>query len=392
MTPYGDGTRCVRAGLPSPRPGQPFLPGPVFASAYHLDPAAGPMPGVDGYGRPDNATRRALEAAIGELEGGECVAVASGMAAVTAALLLLTRPGDTVLVPADGYYRTRSFAAEALPPRGVRVLTAPTAGPYPPLDGVRLVLLETPANPGLDVCDISALAARAHAAGALLAVDNTTATPLGQRPLDLGADLVVASGTKALAGHADLLLGYVCTRRPDLAAAIRDWRDTTGSIPGPFDCWLAHRSLATLDLRLARQTANAAALAALLANRPDVRSVRWPGLPTDPAYPLASRQMRRVPGCWRSNCRRVSTCGDSSRPPGSSPWPRPSVAPTPRPTGAPSGATTPPKGWYASPVAWRTPRIWSPTWPPRSMPPPATDHDRCSCRQRAVRPRARCRT
>lgn len=296
MTPYGDGTRCVRAGLPSPRPGQAFLPGPVFASTYHLDPAAGPMPGVDGYGRPDNATRRALEAAIGELEGGECVAVASGMAAVTAALLLLTRPGDTVLVPADGYYRTRSFAAEALPPRGVRVLTAPTAGPYPPLDGVRLVLLETPANPGLDVCAISVLAARAHAAGALLAVDNTTATPLGQRPLDLGADLVVASGTKALAGHADLLLGYVCTRRPDLAAAIRDWRDTTGSIPGPFDCWLAHRSLATLDLRLARQTANAAALAALLANRPDVRSVRWPGLPTDPAYPLASRQMRRVPG------------------------------------------------------------------------------------------------
>jgi cystathionine gamma-lyase len=293
---YGDGTRCVRAGLPAPRPGAPFLPGPVFASTYHLDPQTGPALGVDGYGRPDNATRRALEAAIGELEGGECVAFASGMAAVCAALLVLARTDDTVLVPADGYYQARAFATEALPPRGVRVLTAPTAGPYPPLHGVRLVLLETPANPGLDVCDIAALAEQAHAVGALLAVDNTTATPLGQRPLDLGADLVVASGTKALAGHADLLIGYVCARSPELAAAVRNWRDTTGSIPGPFDCWLAHRSLATLDLRLARQTANAAALAALLADRSDVLSVRWPGLPTDPAYPVATRQMRRIPG------------------------------------------------------------------------------------------------
>lgn len=298
--PWGDGTRCVRAGLPQPRPGEPFLPGPVLASTYHLDPVAGPVPGVDGYGRPDNATRRALEAAIGELEGGECVAFASGMAAVSAALLAFARAGDTVLVPADGYYKTRAFALQALPPRGVAVRAVPTAGPYPSLVDVRLALVETPANPGLDVCDIAALAATARASGrasgTLLAVDNTTATPLGQRPLDLGADLVVASGTKALAGHADLLFGYVCTRSPALAAAVRDWRDTTGGIPAPFDCWLAHRSLATLDLRLSRQSTNAAALAALLADRPEVLRVRWPGLPSDPAYDLASRQMRRIPG------------------------------------------------------------------------------------------------
>jgi len=292
----GDGTRCVHAGLPIAVPGRPFLPGPMLASTYHLDPVAGPVTGVDGYGRPDNASRRSLEAAIGALEGGECVAFASGMAAVSATLLVLARTGDTVVVPTDGYYKTRAFASTSLPPRGVTVHTAPTAGPYPALDGVRLLLLETPSNPSLDVCDIAELARRARAVGTLVAVDNTTATPVGQRPLDLGADLVVASATKALTGHSDLLLGYVCTRTPELAILLREWRDTTGAIPGGFESWLAHRSLATLDLRLARQSANAAAIAALLADHPAVRLVRWPGLKTDPAYPVAVAQMRRIPG------------------------------------------------------------------------------------------------
>ena len=289
-SPYGDGTRCAHAGLPRPVPGQPFLPSPVFGSAYHLGPD-GPEPGVAGYGRTDNATWLALEAAIAELEGGACVTFASGMAAVSAALLTLVRPGETVLVPADGYYKTRAFAAK-LP--GITVRAVPTAGPYPPLAGVRLLLLETPANPGLDVCDVAALSAEAHAAGALVAVDNTTATPLGQRPLDLGADLVVASATKALAGHSDLLLGYACARDEALAATLRDWRDHTGAIPGPLETWLVHRGIGTLDLRLARQSATAAAVASLLAERGV--PVRWPGLPTDPAYPIASRQMARIPG------------------------------------------------------------------------------------------------
>ncbi|MEV0393000.1 cystathionine gamma-lyase [Polymorphospora rubra] len=294
---YGDGTRCVHAGLPEPAPGQPFLPGPVFAAPYHLDPAGGDAAaGRDWYGRPGNPTRRHLEAAIGELEGGDCLAFASGQAALTALLLSVVRSGDTVVLPADGYFTVRSFANSVLAANGVTVRLVPTAGPHPSFEGVRLVLLETPANPGLDVCDIADLAARAHAAGALLAVDNTTATPLGQRPLDLGADLVVASGTKALTGHSDLLLGYLATRSPDLLAAVRTWRDNTGSVPSPFDAWLAHRSLATLDLRLARQSANAAAVAGALRNRSDVTGVRWPGLPDDPAYPVASTQMRRVPG------------------------------------------------------------------------------------------------
>ncbi|MBM7075659.1 cystathionine gamma-lyase [Micromonospora humida] len=295
-THWHDGTRCVHAGLPEPEPGQPFLPGPVFAAPYHLDPWQGPAATPNGYGRPDNPTRRLLEAAIGELEGGDCRVFASGQAAITGLLLAVLRPGDTVLLPADGYFPVRAFATATLAGMGVRVGFVPTAGPYPSFDDVRLVLLETPANPGLDVADIAAVADAAHAAGALVAVDNTTATPLGQRPLDLGADLVVASGTKALTGHSDLLLGYVAARSAELLETVTGWRTTTGAVPGAFDAWLAHRSLATLDLRLARQSANAAALVELLAGRPDVTGLRWPGRPEDPAYPVASRQLRRMPG------------------------------------------------------------------------------------------------
>src|SRR4051794_19213949 len=224
--PLGDGTRVVHAGLPEPEPGRPFLPGPVFAAPYHLDPEAGP--GLNGYGRPDNPTRRALEAAIGELEGGRVLAFASGQAAVTGLLLATLRAGDTVTVPADGYFPVRAFAEGTLRGLAVTPVQVPTAGPYPSFDGVRLVLLETPANPGLDVADIAAIAARAHDAGALLAVDNPTATPLGQRPLELGADLVVASGTKALTGHGDVVLGHVSTRSPELAEQLRAARTRGG--------------------------------------------------------------------------------------------------------------------------------------------------------------------
>ena len=282
----------VHAGLPAAEPGRPFLPGPVFAAPYHLDPVAGPQAGMPGYGRPDNPSRAALEAAIGELEGGECVVFASGMAAIAAVLqLAAARPGH-VLMPADGYYSARTLATQVLPD----VRFVPTAGPYPDFAGASLVLLESPANPGLAMCDVPALASAARAAGALVAVDNTTATPLGQRPLGLGADVSVGSGTKALAGHSDVVLGYACARSPDLVDALRSWRNLAGSVPGPFEAWLVHRSIGTLDLRLARQSANAAAVAEVLAGHPSVREVRWPGRPGDPAHDLAKRQLRRVPG------------------------------------------------------------------------------------------------
>jgi cystathionine gamma-lyase len=289
-----DGTRVVHAGLPDPEPNAPFLPGPVFAAPYHLDPASGP--GINGYGRSDNPTRRGLEAAIGELEGGPALAFATGQAAITGMLLATLRAGETVTLPSDGYYAVRAFAEGSLRRFGIDVTLVPTAGPYPSFAGVRLVLLETPANPGLDVCDLRAVSRAAHDAGALVAVDNTTATPLGQTPLALGADLVVASGTKALTGHSDVLLGYVATNDGALFDKVETWRKQTGAVPGAFDAWLAHRSIATLDLRLARQTQNAQAVASFLASRADVTGVRWPGLPGDPSYPIAKEQMRRIPG------------------------------------------------------------------------------------------------
>lgn len=281
MNSFGDGTRVVHAV--SGAPGEPFGAQPVFASSYHLG-------GQDYYGRASNPTWRALEDALGSLEGGECVVFPSGMAAISTLLRTVLSTGDTLVLPSDGYFLTRKFVSEM----DVAVVGVPTAGPYPSFEGVRLVLLETPSNPGLDVCDIAALVEVAHAAGALVAVDNTTATPLGQRPLELGADIVVASDTKAVAGHSDVLFGHVTMASAELAAKLRDARTLSGAIPGPFETWLALRGLGTLDLRLARQAENAEAIYSLLKGR--VANLRWPGAPEDPAYLVAAQQMRRFNG------------------------------------------------------------------------------------------------
>jgi len=295
--PGGDaplpGTRVVHAGLPEPVQGAPFLPGPTFASPYHL--AGDVDAALSGYNRHGNPTWARYEAALGELEGGDAVVFASGMAAIGAVLLPWLGPGDVLVAPADGYPGVRALAQEQLAPRGVEVRLVPTedAAIGAALDGATLVWLETPSNPGLDVCEVAALAAAAHAAGAAVLVDNTLATPLDQRPLELGADVSLASGSKALTGHSDLTFGHVATRDPERLAALRAWRVLGGAVPGPFEAWLAHRSLATLDVRLERQCANAQALAELLARRSDVSSVRYPGLPTDPAHAVAARQMRR---------------------------------------------------------------------------------------------------
>ncbi|MGE7384994.1 cystathionine gamma-lyase [Streptomyces sp. NPDC004126] len=292
---YGDGTRAVRAGLPEPAKNEPPLPGPVFAAHFHLP---GEVSGPYTYGRDTNPTWTLLERAVGELEapgdeGVETVVFASGMAAVSAVLLSQARTGDTVVLPSDGY-QALPLVREQLEAYGVRVRTAPTGrdAQLAALDGARLLWIETPSNPGLDVCDVRRLVAAAHAAGALVAVDNTLATPLGQRPLELGADFSVASGTKGLTGHGDLLLGYVVCRDPELAAAVRRWRKIVGAIPGPMEAWLAHRSLGTLQLRAGRQWGNALAVAEALADRPEVTGLRYPGLPSDPSHKTAARQMR----------------------------------------------------------------------------------------------------
>lgn len=284
-------TRVVHGGLPRATSGTPFLPGPVLAAPFHLRGAIDTSP--YGYARYANPTWSGYEAALGELEGGETVLFASGMAAVAAVLLELLGSGDVAVVPSDGYPGVRTIAAEQLPARGVQVREVPSdeQAIRAALPGASLAWIETPSNPGLAVLDVEALASAAHTAGALLAVDNTLATPLLQRPLELGADLSVASASKGLTGHSDLVLGYVACSDPQLAERLRAWRGLTGAIAGPLETWLAHRSLATLDVRHARQCANALALAGALAQRPDVHDLRYPGLAGDRAHELAARTL-----------------------------------------------------------------------------------------------------
>jgi cystathionine gamma-lyase len=286
---HGDSTRAAHAGLPAGADGEPFLPGPTFAAPYHLTGA--PEATRFGYGRNDNPTWARLEDALGELEGGQAVLFASGMAAVTAVVVPALAPGDVLVAPSDGYPGIRTIARDVLEPRGVQVRLVPTddAAVGAALPGATLVWLESPSNPGLDVLDIPALAAGAHAAGATVAVDNTLAGPLRQRPLELGADVSVTSASKHLAGHSDLVLGVVTVADDTRAGALRAWRTATGSIPGPFEAWLAHRSLATLALRLDRQEANAAAVAERLRERDDVADVRWPGVGSVVCFDLGSQ-------------------------------------------------------------------------------------------------------
>jgi cystathionine gamma-lyase len=288
-----DATRVVNAGRPEAAQGEPFLPGPTFAAPYHAagDPKSAPYT----YGRFGNPTWTRFEQALGELEGGEAVVFASGMAATAAILGTELRPGDVAVLPSDAYYTTRVLAGGFFAQAGLEVRTAPTAGDAQgaALDGARLLWIESPSNPGLDVCDIRALSEAARRSGAVVVVDNTTATILGQRPLDLGADISMASDTKALTGHGDLILGHVAVRDTERAQRLRTWRTQLGAIPGPMEVWLAHRSLATLDVRLERMGANALAIARFLRGRPEVRRVRYPGLPEDPAHAVAARQMTR---------------------------------------------------------------------------------------------------
>ncbi|QTD99607.1 cystathionine gamma-lyase [Streptomyces cyanogenus] len=295
----GDGTRVVRAGLPEPVKHEPTLPGPVFAAHFHLP---GEVTGPYSYGRDDNPTWTLLERAVSELEApgredAETLVFASGMAAISAVLFSQLRAGDAVVLPSDGYQVLPLVGAQ-LEAYGIEVRTAPTGGDaqLEVLDGARLLWIESPSNPGLDVCDIRRLAEAAHARGALVAVDNTLATPLGQRPLELGADFSVASGTKQLTGHGDVLLGYVTGRDAETMAAVRRWRKIVGAISGPMEAWLAHRSIATLHLRVDRQNATALAVAQALRQRPEVSDLRYPGLADDPSHKIASQQMRRY-GC-----------------------------------------------------------------------------------------------
>jgi cystathionine gamma-lyase len=241
-------TLILKAGYRPSGSAGPFVGGPQFSSVYTApgDPSQHPFT----YGRFHNPTWTAWEEALGVLDGGHAVSFASGMAAVVAVFGVCLRPGDVLVLPSDSYYTIRRVAEGWLKTIGVEVRMAPTRDAVQAtlLEGARLLWIETPSNPHLDVCDIDEMVHAARKHGALVAVDNTTATAYLQQPLALGADYVVASDTKALTGHSDVVLGHVATVDEEGAAALRTWRTQHGAIPGPMETWLAHRSLATLPL------------------------------------------------------------------------------------------------------------------------------------------------
>lgn len=231
---YGDSTRSLKAASPQPVSGQPVAPQAVLAATYHL--SGDDTGALDNYGRSSNPTWRQLESALAELEGGTGALVfGSGMAGIGAVLRALAKPGSTLAVPADGYYQVRRFAREDLAPAGVTVIEASSEQIYDAAAVADVVLAETPVNPSLDVVDLHRLATICRDRHARLVVDNTAATPLGQQPLSLGAHAVVASATKSLSGHSDLLAGYVAANEPELLAAVERQRLLAGAILGGFE-------------------------------------------------------------------------------------------------------------------------------------------------------------
>jgi cystathionine gamma-lyase len=263
----------------------------TMAATYH---SPGDATGYNQYGRFSNPTWDAVEKVLAHLEDAPCVAFPSGMAAIASIFFGLLKAGDRVLLPSDGYHTTRGLADRFLGKLGIGVDVRPTASF---LDGgfagYRLVFVESPSNPVLDICDIAAIAEAVHAAGGILAVDNTTMTPYGQRPLDLGADIVVAADTKAPNGHSDALFGHVASRNADMVTAVMDWRETSGSIPSPFDAWLVHRGLETLEVRFDRMCNSAELIARRLKDHPAIHGLRFPGLEGDPSHNRARIQMQR---------------------------------------------------------------------------------------------------
>jgi len=290
-----DATRVIRATLSEAVAGEPLHAGPVFAAPFHTvgDVATTQYT----YGRSHNPTWTHLERAIALLEtrdGSAGVRVfASGLAAVAAVFGAVLRAGETVVIQNGTYFAGRQLLEEMFAPMGVEVRGVRQEELVQPdvIDGAKLVWVETPSNPELDVTDIEAVALVAKEAGALLAVDNTTATPLGQRPLDFGADFSVCSDSKSMCGHSDLLLGHVAMCDAGLLERIDRQRTLTGAIVGPMEAWLAVRSLATLPLRLERSSANALAIAEFLAGRKEVSAVLYPGLKTHAGHAIAAAQM-----------------------------------------------------------------------------------------------------
>jgi cystathionine gamma-synthase len=287
MTPDLDpSTVVVHAGRPARVPDAPLGESPVFSSTY----IAG---GNRGYGRFDNDAWAALETTLGALEGGRGLSFASGMAAA-AAVCDLVPVGGRVVAPQHAYSGVLALLDQQAAAGRLtvdRVDIADTAAVSAAVVGADMLWVESPTNPAMEVADIPAIAAAGRTAGATVVVDNTFATPLLQQPLSMGADIVMHSATKFIAGHSDVVLGAVITDSDDLWSALELRRRSLGAIPGPMEAFLALRGLRTLALRLERAQSNAAFLAARLLDHPRVSWVRYPGLPTDPGHARAATQM-----------------------------------------------------------------------------------------------------
>ncbi len=267
---------------------------PIYQTSTFTQSMPGEHLGYE-YSRSGNPTRTALEKVLASLEGGKHgLAFASGLAAETAVLSLL-RPGDHIVAAEDLYGGTIRLLRRVFEPLGISS-TFVDAGSLDSLraaisPSTRMLWVETPSNPLLNITDICEAAAIAHEAGAPLVVDNTFATPYLQRPLEFGADIVVHSTTKYAGGHSDVVGGAVVTSDDDLAEKIAFYQNAAGAVPGPFDCWLVLRGLKTLSLRMRTHSSNAAAIAERLGADPAVESVYYPGLATHPGHDLAARQM-----------------------------------------------------------------------------------------------------
>jgi cystathionine beta-lyase/cystathionine gamma-synthase len=287
-------TRAIHAGQePEPVTGAVIVP--IFQTSTYAQAEAGVHTGFD-YSRTANPTRAALQDCLASLEGASHgLAFSSGMGAITTVLHLLS-PGDRVVSVDDVYGGTYRIFTRVYEPKGYRFELVPAEAVNAGLEELlgadtRMVWVESPTNPLLNVVDIRAAAEAAHAAGALCVVDNTFATPYLQRPLELGADVVIHSTTKYLGGHSDVIGGFVGVNDDGLAEQLGFLQNALGAVPGPLDCWLVLRGLKTLALRMRQHCANAERVAAWLSERPEVAVVRYPGLATHPQHELARRQM-----------------------------------------------------------------------------------------------------
>ncbi len=292
-------TRAIHDGQ-EPDPATGAVITPIYQTSTFLQDAVGVNKGYD-YSRAGNPTRTALETCLASLEGADHgLAYSSGLGATTT-IMHLVSPGDRIVCVNDVYGGVYRMFSQVYEPKGYRFtyLSAEEieAGLEQHLDeDTRIVWLETPTNPLLNLIDIRKAADAAHAAGALVVVDNTFATPYLQLPLELGADIVLHSTTKYLGGHSDVIGGFAATSDPTIAERLKFLQRSLGAVPGPFDCWLVLRGLKTLAIRMERHSDNARAVAAFLADHAAVERVLYPGLPDHPGHEIAARQMRDFGG------------------------------------------------------------------------------------------------